>query len=450
MALFIFLHTMKKIISFLPFLFLLIACQPKEADNYPQQLTYGADVSDAFYTERLPLIDSAFQRYVDSGYMPHAVTMVVHKGRVVHHKAFGWRDMENQVPCQADDIFRIASQTKAISVVALMTLFEEGRFQIDEPIKKYIPEFSNPQVLVSYDKQTGKYTTRPAKRDITIRHLLTHTSGICYDGIFDKILKEKGVAGHNTLDSITLAENVRKMALVPLKHDPGEDFTYSYNIDVLGRLAEILSGQDFYSFIKERVLDPCDMHDTYFHVPQEKANRVVKLYSYKRTATDQEASTLPHGTAYTGKAVGGLQLSDSELFQTFPYASAGTFCSPSAGLCGTIEDYAKFCQMILNGGTFNNHRIIGRKTLEMMQKNGVGKMRGEIGFGMAWDVFTPENAHNTIVSEGSMRWGGMFGSDYIIDPQEQLLVLMYVNNMPNLSGYNPKTLMHNVTYQALK
>ena len=106
--------------------------------------------------------------------------------------------------------------------------------------------------------------------------------------------------------------------------------------------------------------------------------------------------------------------------------------------------------MILNGGTFMGNRIIGRKTLEMMQKNGVGKMRGEIGFGMAWDVFTPENAHNTIVSEGSMRWGGMFGSDYIIDPKENLIVLMYVNNMPNLSGYNPKTLMHNVTYQALK
>ena len=441
---------MKKVVFIGCMLFAFFSCCNQTKENPPQQLTYGADVSDAFYTERLPLIDSAFQRYVDCGYMPHAVTMVVHNGRVVHNKAFGWRDMENRIPCQTDDIFRIASQSKAISVIALMTLFEEGKFQLDEPIKKYIPEFANPQVLVNYDAKTGKYTTRPAARDITIRHLITHTSGICYDGVFDKILRQCGVAGHNTLDSITLAENVQKMALVPLKHDPGEEFTYSYNIDVLGRLAEILSGQDFYSFIKERVLDPCDMHDTYFHVPAEKADRVVKLYSYKKVATDQEATTLPHGTSYEGAARGGLQLSDSELFQTFPYAGAGTFCSPSAGLCGTIEDYAKFCQMILNGGTFCNHRVIGRKTLEMMQKNGVGNMRGEIGFGMAWDVFTPENAHNTIVSEGSMRWGGMFGSDYIIDPKEHLLVLMYVNNMPNLSGYNPKTLMHNVTYQALR
>ena len=441
----------------------LAACTPQQ--QTPQQLVYGADVSDAFCTDRLPLIDSAFQRYVDIGVMPHAVTMIVHNGRVVHNKAFGWRDKEAGIPCQTDDIFRIASQTKAISVVALMTLFEEGLFQLDEPIKKYLPEFSNPQVLVSYDivkEKAGKskdqmlwekmvnVVTRPALRDITIRHLITHTSGICYDGVFDLLLKQAGVAGHNTLDTLTLAENVKRIAEVPLKHDPGEAFTYSYNIDVLGRLAEVLTGKDFYTIIKERVLDPCDMHDTYFHVPANKRDRVVTLYSFRRDASDAEATTLPHDSGYYGDPRGRLIRSDNELYQTFPYASAGTFCSPSAGLCGTIEDYAKFCQMILNDGMFNNRRIIGRKTLEMMQKNGVGNMRGEIGFGMAWDVFTPENAHNTIVSEGSMRWGGMFGTDYIIDPQENLIVLMYVNNMPNLSGYNPKTLMHNVTYQALR
>lgn len=440
----------RRVLCIAPMLFAMLLASCTSQQEPPQSLTYGADVSDAFYVERLPLIDSAFQRYVDLGVMPHAVTMVVHNGRVVHNKAFGWRDREKNIPCETSDIFRIASQSKAVSVVAFMTLFEEGLFQLDEPIKKYIPEFANPQVLESYDAKTGSYTVRPAVRDITIRHLITHTSGICYDGVFDLLLRQHGVAGHNTLDSLTLAENVKRIARVPLKHDPGEAFTYSYNIDVLGYLAEILTGKDFYIVVKERVLDPCDMHETWFHVPADKAERVVTLYSYRKNAGDAEASTLPHGTTYYGDARGSLVRSDNELFQTFPYAGAGTFCSPSAGLCGTIEDYAKFCQMIINGGTFNNHRVIGRKTLEMMQKNGVGNMRGEIGFGMAWDVFTPENAHNTIVSEGSMRWGGMFGTDYIIDPKENLIVLMYVNNMPNLSGYNPKTLMHNVTYQALR
>lgn len=401
-----------------------------EEKQCPQQLIYGADVSDAFDMARLARIDSAVQRYVDNEYMPQCVTMVVHKGRVVYEKAFGWRDVERQIPCTTDDIFRMASQTKAISVVALMTLFEEGRFQLDEPIKKYIPEFANPVVLDTYDVKTGTYTTHPAVRDITIRHLITHTSGLCYDGCFMNICRQKGVYPLNTLDSVTLAENVHRMASMPLKHEPGEGFTYSMNIDVLGRLAEILSGQDFYTFIKERVLDPLDMTETSFYLPEERIDRLVTLYSWIHP--------------------NGLQRSTNELYQTYPYAGAQMLYAPGAGLCGPITDYAKFCQMVLNGGEFNNHRILGRKTLEMMQQNGVGNMRGEIGFGMAWDVFTPENAHNTIVSEGSMRWGGMFGTDYIIDPAENLILLMYVNNMPNQSGYNAKTLLHNVVYQALR
>ncbi len=399
-------------------------------DEKPQQLVYGADVSDAFDMERLNRIDSAFQWYVDEGYMPHAVTMVVHKGRVVHNKAFGWRDKEAGIPVQTTDIFRMASQTKAIAVTAIMTLFEEGKFQLDEPIKKYLPEFANPVVLESYDAKTGEYTTRPAVRDITIRHLITHTSGLCYNGDFMKIVKAKGIHPLNALEDITLRENVRRMGDMPLAHEPGEGFTYSMNIDVLGAMAEIISGQDFYTFIKERVLDPLGMTETSFYLPEERVERLVKLYMY------------PVG--------GPLQLSNSELYQTYPYAGAQTLYCPGAGLCGPIEDYAKFCQMVINGGEFNGKRILGRKTLEMMQKNGTSDMRGEIGFGMAWDVFTPENAHNTIVSEGSMRWGGMFGTDYIIDPSEDLILLMYVNNMPNLSGYNAKTLMHNTVYQALK
>ena len=400
------------------------------ADCHPQQLIYNADVSDAFITERLSRIDSAFQWYVDAGYIPQCVTMVVHRGRVVHHKAYGWRDIERQIPCQTTDIFRMASQTKAITVTGLMTLFEEGKFQLDEPIKKYIPEFADPVVLDSYDNRTGKYTTHPAKRDITIRDLITHTSGLCNNGVFMRICREKGVYPLVTTDSVTLAENVARMGSLPLKHEPGEGFTYSMNVDILGRLAEILSGQDIYTFLKERVLDPLGMNETCFYLPEDRVSRLVTLYEY------------PVG--------GPLQPCSNEVYQTYPYAGAKMLCSTGAGLCGPIEDYAKFCQMILNNGEFNNHRILGRKTLEMMQQNGVADLRGEIGFGMAWDVFRPQNAHNTIVSVGSMRWGGMFGTDYIIDPEEQLILLMYVNHVNNFSGYNPKTLMHNVVYQALR
>lgn len=404
-------------------------CHQAEQTTAPQELTYGADCSDAFYTDRLALIDSAYTHYTQAGYMPQCVAMVVQDGRVAYQKAFGYRDIEKQIPCQTTDIFRMASQTKAIITVAFMTLFEEGKIQLDEPITKYIPEFANPVILDTYDAKTGKWTSHPAKNALTVRHFITHTSGLCIDGFYDKIAEQMDVPTHMSYDSIPLQEAVRRLAKMPLKHEPGEAFTYACNTNILGALCEIISGQDIYTFIKERVLDPCGMTNTYFYLPEDKVDQLVTLYYY------------PKGGALT-RAEG--------ILQDYPYTGTKVFCSPSAGLCGTIEDYAKFCQMVLNGGTFNGHRIIGRKTLEMMQKNGVKDYRGEIGFGMAWDVFTPENAHNTIVSEGSMRWGGMFGTDYIIDPKEKLIVLMYVNNMPNYSGYNPKTLMHQVTYQALK
>ncbi len=412
--------------------FTFLACsQRSKVDDKPQSFLYNAECADVFNVERLSLIDSAYQSLVEENYLPNAVVFVAHKGRVVYHKAFGWRNKERGELCRKDDIFRIASQTKAITAVALMTLWEEGRFQLDDPIKNYIPAFDNPQVLVDYDAATGRYTTRPAKCDITIRHLLTHTSGLSYQGFFWDIAEKAGVPPLNSLDSITLAQMVELIATLPLAHDPGAAFTYSMNIDVLGRLIEILSGKRIDCFLQERIFDPLGMSDTYFYLPSDKVERLVTLYAY-----DREKHTL-----YPSK---------HPIYQSFPYEGAKMLMSTGAGLCGTIEDYAKFCQMVLNGGTFNHQRIIGRKTLEMMQRNAVGDMRGEIGFGLAWDVFRPQYMHNTILSEGTMRWGGMFSTDYIIDPQEDLIVLFYTNIYPNTTGKNPKVLLHNLVYQALK
>ena len=258
------------------------SCCEREHSAKPQQLTYGADCSDAFYTDRLSLIDSAYTSYIDNGYMPQCVGMVVHRGRVVYEKAFGWRDIERQIPCQSDDIFRMASSTKAIICVAFMTLFEEGKIQLDEPITKYIPEFADMQVLDSYDAATGMWTSHPATKPLTVRHFITHTSGLCIDGYFDKIATQLGVPTHMSYDSIPLQEAVRLLAKMPLKHEPSEDFTYACNTNVIGALCEILSGQDIYTFIKERVLDPCDMHDTYFYLPEEKKDRLVTLYQYPK------------------------------------------------------------------------------------------------------------------------------------------------------------------------
>ena len=402
---------------------------PKKDGFKPQNFVEKIDSNDII-AERLCRIDTAFQRAVDQGILPQAVTLVIHKGNIIHYKAYGWRNIEKKIKCEKDDIFRIASQTKAISVCALMTLWEQGLFRLDDPIKKYIPAFENMQVLDSFDVTTRKYTTRPAKRDITIRDLMTHTSGICYNGVHWDIAIDSGVPPLNSLEKITLEEVVNRIAKLPLAHDPGEKFTYSMNIEVLGRLAEILSGKPIDRFLKETIFDPLGMTDTYFYLPKEKKNRLVTLYTY------------PEG--------GPLQKSNHPIYQSYPIAGAKTYCSTGAGLSGTALDYAKFCQMVMNGGEFNNHRILGRKTIEMMMRNNVHDLRGEIGFGLAWDVFRPQYVYKTIVSEGASRWGGMFGTDYIIDPAEDLIVIMYTNFEVNGTGVNFKEMLHNPTYQTLK
>ena len=402
---------------------------PKKDGFKPQNFVEKIDSNDII-AERLCRIDTAFQRAVDQGILPQAVTLVIHKGNIIHYKAYGWRNIEKKIKCEKDDIFRIASQTKAISVCALMTLWEQGLFRLDDPIKKYIPAFENMQVLDSFDVTTRKYTTRPAKRDITIRDLMTHTSGICYNGVHWDIAIDSGVPPLNSLEKITLEEVVNRIAKLPLAHDPGEKFTYSMNIEVLGRLAEILSGKPIDKFLKETIFDPLGMTDTYFYLPKEKKNRLVTLYTY------------PEG--------GPLQKSNHPIYQSFPIAGAKTYCSTGAGLSGTALDYAKFCQMVMNGGEFNNHRILGRKIIEMMMRNNVHDLRGEIGFGLAWDVFRPQYVYKTIVSEGASRWGGMFGTDYIIDPAEDLIVIMYTNFEVNGTGVNFKEMLHNTTYQTLK
>lgn len=402
---------------------------PKKDGLKPQNFVEKIDSNDII-AERLCRIDTAFQCAVDQGILPQAVTLVIHKGNIIHYKAYGWRNIEKKIKCEKDDIFRIASQTKAISVCALMTLWEQGLFRLDDPIKKYIPAFENMQVLDSFDVTTRKYTTRPAKRDITIRDLMTHTSGICYNGVHWDIAIDSGVPPLNSLEKITLEEVVNRIAKLPLAHDPGEKFTYSMNIEVLGRLAEILSGKPIDKFLKETIFDPLGMTDTYFYLPKEKKNRLVTLYTY------------PEG--------GPLQKSNHPIYQSYPIAGAKTYCSTGAGLSGTALDYAKFCQMVMNGGEFNNHRILGRKTIEMMMRNNVHDLRGEIGFGLAWDVFRPQYVYKTIVSEGASRWGGMFGTDYIIDPAEDLIVIMYTNFEVNGTGVNFKEMLHNTTYQTLK
>ena len=413
-------------------LILFIAITSVSANNKPQAFKYKFDAK-AFDKKRIERIDSAFQSLVDKGKIPHAVTFVAHKGNVIQHKAYGWRNIDDKQKCETTDIFRMASQTKAIAVVALLTLVEEGKIQLDEPVKKYIPAFANPQVLVSFNEADSSYETRPAKRDITIKHLLTHTAGISYGNNWTRKIFDKNKVAPSpllTLENTTLKEQVLRLAACPIEHDPGDKFTYGMGIDVIGYLAEVVSGQSIDAFIKSRVLDPLGMNDTHFYVPTNKQNRVVTLY--------QKQPNLP------------LEKNPNPIYQYLPYNTKGTFFSTGAGLSGPITDYARFCQMILNGCSFNGKQILSRTMIEMMSANAVGDLRGEIGHGLAFDDFRPQYRHRSMASTGSLRWGGMYGTDYLIDPQEELIILFYINLQPNNSGTDYKVLLHNLVYQALK
>lgn len=423
---------MKRVNLFI-FLVLIVFSTYAKNDVKPQKFSYSQKVPGTFDPVRLARLDSALQQLVDVGTIPHAVTFVAHRGKVIHNKAFGWRSIVNRIPCQKEDYFRLASQTKAITSVAVMTLFEEGKIMLDDPIKKYIPEFENPQVLETFNPADSSFTTRPAKRDITIRQLLSHTSGISYgSGNSRKVYDKMGIPVFPlyTFENKKLSQVVKLLAACPLEHDPGDKYTYGMSIDVLGYLIEIVSGMPVDHFFYQRIFKPLGMKNTFFYLPVDKENRLVTLY--------QKDAASP------------LVKNPFELYQALPYSGAKTFFSTGAGLTGSIEDYAKFCQMILNGGEFNGQRILGRKTVELMCRNQVKDLRGESGFGLAFEDFRSEYVYKTIASEGSMRWGGMFGTNYLIDPNEELILLLYINLQPNKTGMDFNVLFHNLVYQALK
>ena len=231
-----------------------------------------------FSAERLKRIDALLQSFVDDGLAPNAVTFVARKGKIVHFKTFGYRNVEKKTPLKKDDIFRIASQTKLLTTISMMMLYEEGKCLMTDPVSKYIPAFKNPKVLEDFDKETLTYTTRPAKREITIHDLLTHTAGIPYQHPLEK-LPEFQIPYLNSLKAETLADVVPKIAARPLLNDPGEKFVYGLNADVAGYLVEILSGQSLADFFKNRIFDPLEMKDTYFYLPPNKASRLVPLYA---------------------------------------------------------------------------------------------------------------------------------------------------------------------------
>ena len=383
-------------------------------------------------TDRLLRIDKMVNEHIAKGLVPGAVVLIVRNGKIVYHKAFGFANLEDKTPLKKENIFRIASQTKAITSLAVMMLWEEGAFHLDDPVSRYIPEFRNPTVLKSFNIADSSYTLEPAKNEITIRQLLTHTSGLDYAAIgsqeFKAIYAKAGVPSGIGNDDMVLADKIKLLATLPLKHNPGEKYTYGLNTDVLGYLVEVLSGTTFDEFLHKRIFEPLGMKDTYFYLPADKQNRLVKLYEFSNSK---------------------LQPIEHKIYDNvnpeYPKAK-GTYFSGGAGLSSTAEDYAKFLQLFLNGGQYNGNRLISRKTVELMLTNQLNKI--ENNFGLGFGLETEKNDALSPFSIGSFSWGGAFNTQYWADPKEKLIGIIYTNIYEN-SGGNVTDKFKVLTYQAI-
>jgi CubicO group peptidase (beta-lactamase class C family) len=410
---------MKTIIPYFFALFLITSCSQTESSTSPPSYSKSSTVLSqsepadvGMSEERLMRIDAMLTEAIAQDEIPGAVALVARNGKIVYYKAFGMADNETGRSLQPNDIFRIASQTKAITSTAVMMLWEEGKFSLDDPISKFIPEFKNVVILDSFNEVDSSFTGTPSPRPITIRNLITHTSGIGYGMIdtdqFRKIYQKAGIIDAFTTEDVTIGENIKKLATMPLHHEPGASFTYSEGLDVLGYLVEIVSGMPLDQFFKERIFDPLGMEDTYFYLPDNKADRLVPVQTFK----DGNWVTYPATPYYD---------------PDYPIKGAMRFFSGGGGLSSTAKDYATFLQMYLNKGELNGVRLLSRTTVQAILSNQIGDLFGDSGayFGLAFEVIDQRGAGmGGRGSEGTFDWGGYFNTQYFADPVEQTIGIL--------------------------
>ena len=403
---------MKNIITFLFITFFAVSMvsQTKSIKSSPP-LSEAEPTTVGVSPERLDLIDNMLMTAIEENQIPGVVALFARKGKIVYYKAFGMADNHANRPLKRDDIFRIASQSKAITSTAVMMLWEQGKFQLDDPISKYIPEFKDAQVLDTFNDADSTFTTKPAEKEITIRHLLTHTSGIGY-GIIDnsefrKMYQKAGVTDLFTVKPVTIEANIKTLAKLPLHHNPGEKFTYSEGLDVLGYFIELMSGQPFDQYLKEHIFEPLGMNDTYFYVPDSKAKRVV--------------------TVQTKKDGEWTKYSNVYYDVDYPIKGARTFFMGGAGLSSTAKDYATFLQMYLNQGELNGIRLLSRTTIKSIMANQIGDFWGDSGayYGLAFGVLDEKGqGKGGRGSIGTFDWGGYFNTQYFADPEEEVIGIL--------------------------
>ena len=407
-------------------------------------LDQAAPDSVGLSAARLARVDAALKPYIDNKQLAGAVVAIARKNKTVYMKSFGAADVDSKKAMTNDAIFRIASMTKPVTSVAVMMLYEEGKFLLDDPISKFIPEFKESKVLTADGK------TVPAKREITIRDLLRHTSGISYRfwgkpiaevyekaGIFDGLAPTEG----------TIADMTKRIAAQPLHNQPGEAWEYGLNTDVLGYLVEVVSGMPLDKFFKERIFNPLKMVDTQFYVSDAQKSRVVSLYTPGEKGGIVKS---PDAPTRWGQLI---------FSPAVPYGTQRTYFSGGGGLTSTASDYLRFTQMFLNGGQLDGQRLLSRKSVELMAMNHIGDISvwayvppsaaGNLGdkFGLGFGVRS-DAGMNELGSTGEYMWAGIFNTRFWIDPKEQMSIVMMGQIIPRNVDIEAK--VHAAVYQAIQ
>jgi CubicO group peptidase (beta-lactamase class C family) len=398
--------------------FVLVASQLiAQAEELPKVKPESAGLAPGKLVELTP----ALQKLVDDGKIAGGVALVARHGKVAFTTSFGYRDLESKTPMTEDTIFRIASMTKPITCVALMMLIEQGKLGLDDPVQRYLPELTEMRVLGDSTSDKGdEITTVPARRPITVRHLLAHTSGFAYASRATDPRVKRSYAPVEALEespgvwreSTTITDLVERLGKVALAHQPGEGWTYGMSHDVLGRLIEVVSNQRFDRYLEERIFRPLDMHDTAFLVLEVKRGRVATLY---RADVDGKLSPLPR------------------------YYGSATFFSGGGGLFSTARDYARFAQMLLQNGTLGDARIVRPETIRAMTTNQVGDMATVIAgvpaisgmrYGLGFGLVPALGSGGARGVLGSYFWGGAFSTRFWVEPQHEVIALILTQVLP--------------------
>lgn len=397
-----------------------------------QELERATPESVGMSSERLERLASTLQSYVDRDMIPGSVTLILRDGKVVHESALGMRDREAGAPMATDNLFRIASQTKAIVSTGIMILQEQGKLNIQDPVGKYLPEWMQTTVAV---KTEDGYEVVPAKRAIRIRDLLTHTSGVGWGvGPARELWEEKDMMYWYLADREEgIREFVRQLAALPMDAHPGERYVYGLSIDVLGAVAEVASGKPLDQFLEEELFQPAGMTDTHFFVPAEKASRMAVVYE----ATADGLRRMTDEGHYHGQG----------HYVEGPRKTFGG----GAGLVSTARDYARFLQMVLNGGAIDGHRILSPTTVDLMLSNHTGDITLGPGraMGLGFGIITDLGAYGKAGSLGEFDWGGAYHSRYFVSPQHRLVVVYLTQTMLSVGGVDDMDKLNSLVYQAV-